>query len=358
MKAAQLKSFGSPLVIEDAPEPVLGTGEVIVDVAASSVVAYSREVFSGERKYMLDLPVIPGPGGIGRVRAFGPDSTRLSVGDWVYCDSTVRSRDDARSPDIILQGITATEGGRRLHQYFHDGSYAEQIRVPTENVTRIGALDPAEAPAWCALGRFLVPYGGFLAANLKAGDTVVVNGATGAFGSAAVAVALGMGASSVLATGRNGAVLEELRHRFGPRVTCVQMTGAEETDRTKIQQAAPGPIDCVLDILPPAAKPSQVRAAVLTVRPNGRVVLMGGVGMAGGPGLELPYPWLMRNNISIQGQWMYPRDAASRMIALVRAGLVRLAEIAVTSFDLDQVNDAVEHAATHAGPFEMTVVRP
>ncbi|MEY9384320.1 hypothetical protein ABIF93_002577 [Bradyrhizobium japonicum] len=62
MKAAVLKSFGSPLVIENMPEPVLGTGEVIVDVVATRVLSYMNEVFSGERNYALDLPIIPGPG--------------------------------------------------------------------------------------------------------------------------------------------------------------------------------------------------------------------------------------------------------------------------------------------------------
>ena len=94
MKAAILKAFGSPLSIETVPAPVLGTGEVIVDVVATRVLSYANEVFSGERKYALDLPVIPGPGGIGRVRELGPDATHLAVGDWVFCDPTVRSRDD------------------------------------------------------------------------------------------------------------------------------------------------------------------------------------------------------------------------------------------------------------------------
>ena len=97
MKAAVLKSFGSPLAIEDVPAPVLGTGEVIVDIVATRVLSYTNEVFSGERKYALDLPVVPGAGGIGRVRATGPDSTKLAVGDWVLCDrrcarATMRSR--------------------------------------------------------------------------------------------------------------------------------------------------------------------------------------------------------------------------------------------------------------------------
>ena len=359
MKAAILKSFGTPLAIETVPDPILGTGEVIVEVAATRMLPYSNEVFSGKRNYLLDLPVIPGPGGIGRVLAVGPDATRLAPGDWVFCDPTVRSRDDAVAPDIMLQGITGgSEAGLKLHKYFHDGSFAERMRVPTENVTRLGAIDPVEAPAWCALGTLLVPYGGFLVANLTAGETVVVNGATGAFGSAAVAVALAMGARAVIATGRNGAALEELTRRLGKRVLAVQMHGDEEKDRARILAAAPDPIDCVLDILPPAATPAQVRTALLAVRPYGRVVLMGGVGMAGGPGIELPYAWLMRNCVSIHGKWMYPREAPRRMIGMIRAGLIDLDAFAVTTFALDHVNEAVAHAAANAGPFKMTIVAP
>jgi alcohol dehydrogenase len=89
-----------------------------------------------------------------------------------------------------------------------------------------------------------------------------------------------------------------------------------------MKQAAPGAIDCVLDILPPSAGTAPVRAAAMTVRPYGRVVLMGGVGMLGGDDLALPYPWLMRNCITVLGRWMYKPDAALRVAALIRAGLL------------------------------------
>jgi NADPH:quinone reductase-like Zn-dependent oxidoreductase len=359
MKAAILKALGSPLTVANVPDPVLGTGEIIVDVAATGVLSYADEIFSGARKNLMSLPLVPGPGAIGRVRATGPDATHLAKGDWVYCDPTVRSRDDALSPDIVLQGWSAGgEGGLQLQQYFRDGSFAEQIRVPTENVKAIGRIDPAEAPAWCALGTLLVPYGGFLAADLRAGETVVISGATGHFGSAAVAVALAMGAGCVVAPGRNEKVLQDLVRRFGERVRIVKLGGDENDDRARIRQAAPGAIDCVLDIMPPSVSPATVRAAIMTVRPNGRVALMGGVGMQGGPGLELPYPWIMRNCISIHGVWMYPPDAPARVVGMIRAGLVRLDQNDVTIFDLDHVNDAVAHSAANGGPFRMTVLRP
>lgn len=359
MKAAVLKSFGSRLAIETAPEPVLGTGEVIVDIVATRVLSYANEVFSGERNYLLELPVIPGPGGIGRVSAIGPDATHLAVGDWVFCDPTVRSRDDALSPDITLQAWSARdEGGLRLQRYFKHGSFAERMMVPTENVKRLGAIDEADAARWCALGTLLVPYGGFLAANLRPGETVLISGATGNFGSAAIAVALALGAACVVAPGRNKSVLDDLKRRFGSRLRAVRLSGDEADDCERMKQAAPGPIDCVLDILPPSAPTTAARAAIRTVRPYGRVALMGGVGMLGGAGLDLPYPWIMRNCITIHGVWMYPPEAATSLIALIRSGLLPLKHFETTTFDLDHVNEAVAHAAANGGPFKMTVILP
>ena len=355
MKAAILNAFGAPLAIETLPDPEPGAGSVIVDVVAAGVAGYAAGVFSGARNYMLELPIVPGPGGIGRVRATGPDATKLSVGDWVYCDPTIRSRDDAVNPDTILLGWTARSAAALpLHRFYHHGAFAEQMLVPTENVTLIGDIDAADAGRWTALGRLLVPYGGLLAGDLQAGETLVVNGATGGFGGAGGAAALAMGAGKVVATGRNGRALDALVRRFGPRVRPAQMTGVEADDRRRIVELAGGPIDLVLDFLPREASASQAQAAVLAVRPGGRVVLMGGVRSD----LALNYNWLMHNNVTLRGQWMYGREAVVRMIGLIRAGLIDLAHYDLTEFALDEVNAAVAHAAATAGPLQLTVLRP
>ena len=193
MKAVVFDRVGAPLAFRDVPDPLLGTGEVIVDVFADRVLSYAGEVFSGQRSYPFELPAVPGPGPIGRVRALGYDATKLKVGDWVYCDPTIRARDDSLMPDIMLQGLIAPgPGPRRLQTWVGDGGWAEQIRVPTENATPIGPVDPETAVRWCSLGTLLVPFGGLLAAGLQAGETLLVHGATRSFGSAGVAVALAM----------------------------------------------------------------------------------------------------------------------------------------------------------------------
>ncbi|MEU0797036.1 zinc-binding alcohol dehydrogenase family protein [Amycolatopsis sp. NPDC005961] len=356
MRAAVLEEFGKPLSVRELPDPVLGTGEILVDVVAAPVLPYAAEVFRGERNYLLTLPVVPGAGAVGRVRATGPDATRLAPGDWVLCDPVIRSRDDALTPDITLQGLSARgEGGLFLQRHFGHGAYAEQVLLPTENAIPLGAIDPGDAGRWTALALCLVPYGGLLAADLRPGETVLVSGATGNFGSAGVAVALAMGAACVVAPGRDEAALADLQRRFGARVRTVRLTG---DDTARLRAAAPGPIDVVLDLLPPSASTGPVRAAAMAVRERGRVVLMGGVGMLGGDDLALPYPWLMRNSVTVRGQWLHPRSANASLIALARAGLLDLGGFAVTEFGLDDIAGALDHAASGRTRFALTVVRP
>lgn len=359
MRAAVLTEFGAPLTVRELPDPEAGGGEVLVEVLATCVLPYAAEVFSGERHYPLVPPVVPGLGGVGRVVHVGPDATRLRGGDLVWCDATVRSRDDALTPDITLQGWSSRgDGGARLAQHLHDGSFAELMRVPTENVFRLPAEAENDPVRWAALGLHGVPYGGLLAGEFEAGETLLVSGATGNLGSSAVAVALALGAGRVVAAGRNRAALDLLAARFGARVRPVRLTGDEAADRASMAEAADGPIDMVLDLLPPSAPSSATRAAAMTVREYGRVVLMGGVGMLGGDDLALPYPWIMRNSITVRGQWLYPRRANVGMVRLLASGALDLAPERVRSFPLDAVNDAVAYAAAHGGPFDRTVLTP
>lgn len=359
MRAAVLTRFGAPLTVREMPDPEAGGGEVLVEVLATCVAPYAAEVFGGERNYPLVPPVVPGVGAVGRIVRAGPDATRLRAGDLVWCDCTVRSRDDALTPDIALQGWSCRgEGGAKLARHLHDGAFAELMRVPTENVFPLPAAAGDDPARWAALSVHTIAYGGLLAGGLAAGETLLVSGATGNLGSSAVAVALATGAGRVVAPGRNRAALDLLADRFGPRVRPVPLTGDEVADSAAMSAAADGPIDMVIDLLPPSAPVSAVRVAAMTVREYGRVVLMGGVGMSDGAALTLPYRWIMRNSVTVRGQWMYPRTANTGLIRLLAAGTLDLGPERVRSFGLDAVNDAVAYAAVHSGPFDRTVLLP
>jgi alcohol dehydrogenase len=282
----------------------------------------------------------------------------------------------------MLQGWVAPgEGPQKLQAHFRHGSFAEKMLLPLENafsLEHVRSIDPAKL-TW--LNTLLVPYGGFLAGGLQPGQVVLVNGATGHFGSAAVAIALAMGAARVVASGRNEQALNTLVHQFGSRVRPVLLSTDEATgsnrlreatkgssitysayslsedeamNRKRFMEAAEGPIDCLLDILGPIHDSAPTRRGIMTVRPGGTAVLMGGVQAD----LDIPYNYVMRNNLVIRGQWMLPRHAPSLLIELIHSGLLTLEPFSVSTFPLEQVNQAVHYAHDHGGAFQLTVLKP
>jgi alcohol dehydrogenase len=66
-----------------------------------------------------------------------------------------------------------------------------------------------------AISRYTIPYGGLPRSRPTAGETLVVTGASGAYGSHAVLVALAMGAGPVVAAGRSRAALDALVNVVG-----------------------------------------------------------------------------------------------------------------------------------------------
>ena len=358
MKAAIFSTLGETPTVGELPDPTATDGTVVVDVVAAPVLPYAREVFSGERPMLFEPPFVPGTGAVGRIGALGEGATSLKVGDWVYCDPTVRARDSQSLAPIYLQGLTAggPEALPLLRQY-RNGSWAEKMKLPLECVVPLGHIDPADAASWLTVGTMMVPFGGLTSVDLAPGETAVINGATGSFGSAAVAVALAMGAAKVVAVGRSVDALAALVDRHGARLATVRSQGSGDSDAAAIRAAAGGPIDVVFDILPPQADPALTTAAIASIRPGGRISLMGGIGMAGTGNLELSYAWIMRNNITIRGQWLYTREAMIRLIALARAGMLSLDEYRITEFALTSVEAAITHARSDAGPFNRTVVK-
>jgi alcohol dehydrogenase len=66
----------------------------------------------------------------------------------------------------------------------------------------------------------------------------------------------------------------------------------------------------------------------------------------------------MRNSVTVRGQWMLPRAPIGQAIALARSGLLDLTQFKTTSFGLDDVADAIAHAAADGGRFSATLLQP
>jgi alcohol dehydrogenase len=353
MKAAVLTERKLELHVQEYPDPVLAPGSAIVKVLAAPLVHSFDEVFTGEKPYPIQLPFIPGCSAVGVVEEVGPDAHNLKKGDLVYCDPTIRTRDDAHSPETILQGLYCPEGP--VSEVYRNGALAEKILIPLENAIVIPSALGTDAVKLTCINQLLVAYGGLLSGKFQSGETLLLLGGTGYYGSCAVALALALGARKVIVPGRSLEKLEQIVKKFGDRVVPVQLTEHEEKNIDKFKEAANAPIDLVLDLLEASAPLSILRAALLSLRANGTGVIMSGRV----DNLELPYYPIMVNSLTIKGCFMYPRTAGKTLLGLMEAGLVKPEWFEISGqFGLDDVNEAVQFAKKTGGPFKTTVVVP
>jgi len=196
-----------------------------------------------------------------------------------------------------------------------------------------------------------VPYGGLADINLKPGETIIITPATGSFGSAAVQVALAMGAR-VIAMGRNASSLAKLAASH-ERVETVQITGDIQADLKSLQ--AFGSIDAYFDISPPEASEStHFRSCILALRHSGRVSFMGGLNGE----LTIPIKVVLNRDLQLRGKWMYSRQNAKDLIKLVEVGLLKLGGKKVNKFALEEWEKGFDKAAECAGTEFTTVIIP
>lgn len=118
-RALVLSSFDKPLSLETVSRPKAEAGQVVVRVLAISLVPYMQEILNGTLAYPLSLPITPGLSAIGRVEQIGPDAVSLSPGQLVFCDVTVRGRDD---PSVTMM-IGIHGGGYPAAQKLMDGEW-------------------------------------------------------------------------------------------------------------------------------------------------------------------------------------------------------------------------------------------
>ena len=355
MKAWQLERLGRELRFNDVRTPELRPGSVLVRIEASSLMSYLKAYVEGK------LPAYnppPGPftigtNGIGVVEAVGGDVWHLKPGQRVVLSSHFVAPENVENPAQILIGLTSSPDAAQLLADWPDGTLAEYALMPVEVITPAEGLDHIGAAQLAALSRCIIPFGGLLRGRLAAGETLVVTGATGAYGSAAVLLAIAMGAGRVIAACRNAAALEAIASAGGARVVPVALTGDIQADANSLRAAANGGAQMAFDMVGQARDPNATLAALRSLRRNGRLVLMGSMSSP----LPLSYSELMANNWEIIGQFMYPANAYRRLLDLVRAHLLDISLIRPHVFPLAALPEAME-AAAKAGSLECVVVEP
>jgi NADPH:quinone reductase len=165
VKAIRAHSFGGPevLQLETVDDPVVGPGEVVVEVRAAGVNPADTYMRNGTYAIRPELPYTPGGDAGGVICAVGPDVTQHKMGDRVFVGT-------ALSFDLT-------------------GCYAEKVRRKASEV-----LPLAEGISFAQAATFGVSYPTahyalFERGGAKAGETVFIHGASGSVGSSAIQLA-------------------------------------------------------------------------------------------------------------------------------------------------------------------------
>ena len=346
MKAVYLKQPGEAAKVTDQPEPTLRSGGAIIKILAAPVLSFMKKVFTGELGYAMATPWIPGANGVGIVETFADDVIGLEVGDLVFIDPHIYTHTNSDSYDGILIGLTALgDHSVRTQQRWRNGTFAEKALVPAECLTVIPKNIGTDAAHVSTLSFAAIAYGGLLKGNFRPGQTLVVSGATGNIGSCGVLVGLAMGGRRVIALGREDGVLKLLKAFDPNRVVALKLTGHLERDKEMVAHAADG-ADLVYDMLGNVPSFAPVAAAIYSLRRGGTAVLMGGVRAS----IDLPYSYVMTNEITIRGALMYPRSAPRELLKMVDAGVLDLSKLKTHGFKLQEIQAALDHAESSRGP--------
>ncbi|MBT1621912.1 zinc-binding dehydrogenase [Curtobacterium flaccumfaciens pv. oortii] len=302
MLAVTIQSFGSPdgLVPTDLTEPVAAPGQVVIDVEAIGVGGVDAVIRRGTLgRPGIDPGYVPGSEVAGRVVAVG------------------NALDDAWL-------------GRRVWAFTGvGGAYAERVVARIADLTPLddgfGAVEAVALGSAAPVARFALAH-----AHLDAGERVLVRGAAGSIGIAAVELAVQAGAEAVAVTTGSAERGERLRGLGATHVLDRQGLGD-----------GPEAYDAVIDIVGGPAMPDFIDR----LAPNGRLVIVGAV--AGMPpadfGGHLLRAFQQSRSVATFSLDSVPRGA----LAAARAELFRAAAAGELTPVVDDVLPLAEAAEAH-----------
>ncbi len=279
MKAIRVHQFGDPEVmrLEDVPDLRPGRGEVLVSVKAAGVNPVDTYIRAGQYARRPELPFTPGMDSAGIVVSVGDGVSEMASGDRVYTAGALT------------------------------GTYAEQVLCKESQVHPLPEHVTFRQGA--ALG---VPYGVayralFLRAFAKAGETVLVHGATGGVGIAAVQLARAAGLR-VIGTGSTSEGLELILEQGAHHA--VSHKSPDHFDEVVALNRDRG-VDLILEVLANANLGKDLKI----LDQGGRVVVIGSRGT-----VEIDPRDAMARDATIMGIMLF--NASEPELAQIHAGLV------------------------------------
>ncbi len=282
MKAIQVHQFGGPevLMIHDVPTPKPGRGEVLVHVRAAGVNPYDTYMRNGTYAVKPTLPYTPGSDAAGTIEAVGEGVTKVKPGGRVYTATT-------------LTGAYAEYALARENQVY---SLPEKISFSQG------------AGVW-------VPYGTSYTAlrhhaDARAGETLLIHGASGGVGIAAVQWARALGLT-VIGTAGTSRGLELVKKEGAHHAFDHTKAGYSE----EILKATGGRgVDLVLEMLANVNLATDLKL----LAPCGRVIVIGNRGE-----ITINPRELMVRRASVRGftLWAATEAESAEIHAAIAAGL-------------------------------------
>ncbi|WP_426615087.1 alcohol dehydrogenase AdhP [Bradyrhizobium sp. McL0616] len=322
MKAAVVRQFGKPLVIEDVPVPQPGSGEVLVKVKACGVCHTDLHAASGDWPVKPVPPFIPGHEVAGVVAALGSGVKNLKVGDAV---GVAWLHDACMSCEYCETGWETLCEHQHNTGYSVNGGFAEYVIASAAFAAKLPAtIDfAAVAPILCA---GVTTYKGLKETEARPGEWVAISG-VGGLGHVAIQYAKAMGFKVAAVD-----IAED-------KLALARETGAD----LAVNALANDAMDKVLaatgggahGVLVTAVSTAAFAQALKMVRRKGTVSL---VGLPPG---EFPTPIfdVVLKRITVRGSIVGTRRDLDEAIAFAADGKVK-AE--VTKVPLAEINDVFE----------------
>ncbi len=333
MKAAVVREFGKPLVIEEVAVPEPGPGQIQVRIHASGVCHTDLHAAEGDWPVKPNPPFIPGHEGVGYVSGVGAGVKHVKEGDrvgvpWLYtaCGHCTH----------CLGGWETLCEEQQNTGYSVNGGFADYVVADPNFVGHLPKdvefLDIA--PVLCA---GVTVYKGLKVTDTKPGDWVVISG-VGGLGHMAVQYARAMGLN-VAAVDVSEDKLA-LARRLGATVT----VNARETDPAAFIKKEIGGAQGVLVT---AVSPKAFEQALGMVRRGGTVALNGLP-----PGsFPLPIFDMVLNGITVRGSIVGTRLDLQESLDFAGAGKVKAT---VAPAKLEDINDVFKKM--HAGAIDGRIV--
>jgi alcohol dehydrogenase len=370
MIAARLHAYGQPMTLDriDVPEP--RPTDVLVEVKACGVVPNLARVVSNffgtltpDNKMMPPLPAIFGLDPAGVVAKVGEQVLAIRPGDRVYvnparsCGSCRMCRSGAPldCPSFTLQGYFGRS--QEIMRAYPYGGLAQFITAPVTSLVKLPDNVGFEAAA--RLGYFGTAYSALRKLGAGPGRTLLINGISGQLGLNAALLALAVGATKILGTGRNVALLERVKNLAPERIEVFS-----------VPEAKPGPtdplvawakkesdgygVDAMLDCLPPGAPAAAILRALFCLRRGGQALNVGAVLET----LPLNAFWMMTNRIGIGGSVWFTTAEGEDMAAMAGAGTLNLSVLEHRVSPLSKVNEVLAGMDQRDGGFTNFVIDP